>query len=158
MKSLFYQNIQNNKYRGYISEYQLLKEIKAHNVLLERVQLYHEFVTNLCFYLYETYLGSEYMTSPKDIEGHFNWGFNKVVNEFKEEGIDFSSNNYVKDYFKEYFTYNLYGNSTKTVDAVLEMWTHVFTLRPEKSKNEFEVLLDIYERFDTTFGNKKINS
>jgi len=158
MKSLFYQNIQNNKYRGYISEYQLLKEIKAHNVLLERVQLYHEFIVNLTTYLYSTYLGSDYITSQTDIEGHFNWAFNKVVSEFQEEGIDFSKNTYIKEYFEAYFKVELYTrNSPEELDRILKDWNQIFTLRPEKAQKEFEMLLELYERFDTTFGNKKIS-
>jgi hypothetical protein len=143
MKSLFYQNIQDNK---------LLKEIKAHNVLLERVQLYHEFIVNLTYYLYDTYLGAESIVTSQDMEGHFNWGYNKVIKEFKEEGIDFSTNADVKEFFAKYFVANLYNGSPANVDSVLTQWKEIFTLRPEKSETEFQLLLEIYERFDTTFG------
>lgn len=158
MKSLFYQNIQNNKYRGYISEYQLLKEIKAHNVLLERVQLYHEFVTNLVYYIYNTYLGADYISTTKDIEGHFDWAYNKVMREFKQEGIDFSTNSNLKEYFMDYFDTMLYSNSNAIddLDGILKSWNEVFTLRPEKEKAEFELLLELYEKFDITFNHKKV--
>lgn len=157
MKSLFYQNIQNDRYRGYISEYQLLKEIRAHNVLLERVQLYHEFVTNLVYYIYNTYLGADYISTSEDIEGHFNWAYTKVIDEFKEEGIDFSNNSYIKDYFIVYFTTMLYNNAKPLeIETILKSWNQVFTLRPEKDKMEFELLLELYERFDTTFNHKKL--
>ncbi len=154
MKSLFHQNIQDNKYRGYISEYQMLKEIKAHNVLLERVQLYHDFIYNLTTYLYNTYLGREYLSKSKDIEGHFNWGYNKVIAEFKEEGIDFSYNTYLKEYFITYFNTELYNKEPDELSKLLEFWEEVFTFRSDKNTNEFQLLLTVYERFDVTFNNK----
>lgn len=156
MKSMFYENIHNGKYKGYISEYQLLKEIKANNVILERLHLYEDFIVNLVQYIQSTYLGDEYINKPEDIEGHFNWGFDKVVSEFEEEDINFRDNQELKSYFFDYFLKEFYHSgkeiSTKTM---IKHWNKLFMLSTNKDTIEFKTLLTLYQIFDNSF-NKKV--
>jgi len=153
MKNLLYENIHN---KGYISEYQLLKEIKANNVILERLYLYEDFTINLIYYIQTSYLGKEYIYKTEDIEGHFNWAFNKVLNEFNEENISFENNNELKTYFFNYFVKELYFSDKEvSLRSMLKYWNKFFQLSKNKNANDFKNLLVLYQIFDESFNFKK---
>jgi hypothetical protein len=149
MKSILYETIHS---KGYISEYQLLKEIKANNVILERLHLYEDFIVNLIHYIQTTYLGKEYIYKKEDINGHFNWAFNKVVEEFEEEGISFRANNELKTYLFDYFSKELYFNDKElSIKLMLKHWNKLFKLSADKDVVEFKTLLSVYQIFDNSF-------
>jgi hypothetical protein len=149
MKSILYETIHS---KGYISEYQLLKEIKANNVILERLHLYEDFIVNLIYYIQTTYLGKEYIHKKEDIDGHFNWAFNKVVEEFEEERISFRENNELKTYLFDYFSKELYFNDKElSTKSMLKHWNKLFKLSADKDVVEFKTLLSVYQIFDNSF-------
>jgi hypothetical protein len=138
-----------------LKELQLVRRFKAHNVIKERVELYRDFITNLLYYIDDTYLGTEYIKNDYDIEGHFNWAYNKVLIEFLDQDIDFTTNENLREYLFRYFK-NEYYDSQKKFSFHKRFWDEVFEVnKKDKKKSVFELLLEVYEIFDESLGNKK---
>lgn len=138
------------------NEYEIMKELKANNMIKERVELYRDFVVNLICYAHTTYFGKEYLHKEEDIKGHFNWAFNKVVAEFEIEGIIFKNTDKLRDYFYEYFTLQFYNlDPLPTIKSYMSFWDDIFNVYPKKQKSIMKVLADLYKIFDQCLEPKK---
>lgn len=138
------------------NEIELMKELKANNVIKERLELYRDFIVNLICYAHTTYFGREFLKKDDDIKGHFNWAFNKVLGEFKQEGIIFGNTNELHEYFLEYFTQQFYNfEEIPPIKQYISFWNDIFNVHPKKQKNVMKVLVDLYQIFDNSLENKK---
>ena len=143
-----------------IKEYEILKKFKSHNILKERVELYKDFSINLLYMIYDTYLGIEYINTKKNAIGHYNWCFGKVLEQFDEQEIDFYGNDELYEYFLEYYIDQFYSlKNQPTINYHKKTWTEIFNhKKTNKSKSEFEVLVELYLIFDVSldFKNKEV--
>ena len=133
-----------------IKEYQILKKFKSHNILNERLDLYKDFTINLLYKIIDTYLGIEYINSIEHAKGHYNWCFGKVLEEFHEQEIDFYNNEELYDYFFDFYLDHFYRlEKQPTLNNLKIFWTNIFNHKKlNKTKNEFEALIELYEIFD----------
>jgi hypothetical protein len=150
-----------NKYYNlmqYVSEnlktHEILKEYKNNNINKNRLQLYRDFIINLCYYIGDTYLGQEIIKTNKHKKDHFRWSFSKVCNEFKEEGLDFSNDDELFDYFFEYFNSTLYENEMYEIEFLIEYWEDTLELSYDKSKADLEGMFEVYVIFDRILNTK----
>ena len=60
---------------------------KANDIKFDRCNLYYDFIKSLNKVIVDTYLGSEYISTEREVKEHYLWCFNKVVSNFKEEQI-----------------------------------------------------------------------
>ena len=67
------------------------KHIKDNNIILERIDLYISFIRSLYIKVIDTYLGDDVINSEIRKEEHFNWCWNNVVKDYRNEGFDFSN-------------------------------------------------------------------
>jgi len=139
-----------------LREYEVVKKIKSHNILKERVDLYKDFAINLLYKIYETYLGNKYIKSKHDINGHYNWCFGKVLEEFDEQGIDFYGNDSLYNYFLAYYIDQFYKREKQyTINHHKKMWSSIFNYKKQnKIKEEFELLVELYQIFDKSLIKK----
>ncbi|MFW5847587.1 MAG: hypothetical protein ACOCVF_01530 [bacterium] len=139
-----------------LKEYELMKKMKSHNIIRERVELYKDFTINLINYIYDTYLGNEYINKEDDIRGHFDWCYNKVLDEFLEEEINFHENNDLYYYFYQYFYTQFYEiDKEKPLENYIEFWENIFNIQKKnKNKRVFDILLELYEIFDISINYK----
>lgn len=148
----YYQLIQ------YVSEnlksHEIVKEYKNNNINKYRLQTYRDFIINLCYYIGDTYLGQEVIKTNKNKRDHFRWAFNKVSNEFKEEGLDFSNNSELFDYFFEYFNATLYENDMYDIQFLIEYWEETLEYSFDKTKSDLEGMVEVYVIFDKILNNK----
>ena len=79
-----------------------MSSTKKYIILKDRVELYKDFSLNLLYYIYNYYIDKESLSEDADIYNHYSWCFKKVCDEFLEEGIDFSKNKELKEYFYAY--------------------------------------------------------
>jgi hypothetical protein len=156
--------MKNNKVRidtvykdnGSYNEMQLMKELKANNISRERLELYRDFVVNLICYAHTTYFGREFLKKEEDVKGHYGWAFNKVLAEFKQEGIIFQNTEELFEYFYEYFTQQFYSfDELPAIKDYLAFWNDIFHVYPKKEKKVMKVLIDLYQIFDNSLENKK---
>ena len=141
-----------------LNEYDIVRKFKSHNVIKERVELYKDFTINLLHYIYDTYLGSEFIKTETDQRGHFAWAYGKVLDEFNSQNISFYGNDELFDYFFLYFKDQFYDmNELQPINYYIRFWKSIFNLNKNKVR-KIEALLEIYEIFDITLETKKIGS
>ena len=113
------------------------KQIKDHNIVVERI---------------DTYLGDDVINSELIKEEHFNWCWNAVITDFREEGFDFSNNEDLYDWFKTYFLVSFYLEDKKDLKGIiLESFEEAFDFNADKSQSDMDLLTELYEIFDKSF-------
>ena len=129
---------------------------RAHNIIREKSELYYDFLSSILNLIDETYLGSDVLVSDDDIINHYYWCFNKTLNNFDQEGINFinKTNQY------EYLWVLLYRGYYKSVNEEKYMilskyFKELFTFNKVKSPIELESFIEIYKIFDQNL--KKTN-
>ena len=124
-------------------------------IIKDRVEIYKDFTLNLLYYIHDFYLDKETLNLDDDIYNHYSYCFNKVCDEFKEEGLDFSSNKELKDYFYGYYYQQLYksaGNNISSLKTYEDFWKTIFDFDKHKNKNIVNVLIEIYHIFDESIN------
>ena len=139
-----------------LNEIELMKELKANNINKERLELYRDFIINLICYAHTTYFGPKYLKTENDVRGHFDWAFNKVLVEFRMEGIKFANVDELNEYFYEYFNQQFYSyDDLPEIKDYISFWNDIFNIQPKKNKNVMKVLIDLYQVFDAALDSKK---
>jgi len=132
---------------------------RANNVKYERCNLYHDFIMSLNSVINNTYLGSDYIISEKEIIQHYSWCIDKVINDFKKENIIFNDITKVKEYF--YFFYYELFYKPEDKKNVLERLNNLgelsFNYHRLKSRSDIDVLIELYKLLDKSL-NKKVKT
>ncbi len=136
------------------------KQTKKHIIIFDRVELYRDFIINLIEYIFYYYIDDGSFNN-NDIDMFYDWCFNKVCDEFKEEGIDFSDNIGLKKYFKEYFYKNYFyadWEIKKDKKFYIMFWKKVFNPDNIESNKLLNAFVELYNVFDKTINDKKITT
>ncbi len=139
-----------------VSEKALLMRFKKENIVLERIDLYLEFLNKLSFYLNSTYFGKEDIKTTEDIIGHFNWGFNKVSDEINLyiKNFNVKNNNSIRTALFTYYLTNIYENDNWIYEEE-SITTHFFNIimsnKENKTHYELDIMIDLYKCFDESF-------
>lgn len=129
----------------------------ANNVKFDRVTLYLDFILSFLHISFDTYLGDDIMTQEDQIN-HFNWCWDKNLENFKIENIHFKDNLELRNYFKEFMVeiyYNLDGKdgNNNVNDNIISLWKHIFNYKGVKSRADVDSFIDIYNIFDKSLKN-----
>jgi hypothetical protein len=132
---------------------------KSNYVQNENVVLYSDFSTTLIQLIFDTYLGDD-LTSEEERPNHFDWCWDKVINNFSNEGIEFKSTKELKDYYYDFLDIAYYQNpdkeeDTKINEGILRYWSEIFDITSVKTKAEVDVFLEIYQLFTESLFDKK---
>lgn len=128
---------------------------KKYSIVKDRVEIYRDFSINLLYYIHKYYLDKETLSNDEDIWNHFKWCFKKVCDEFLEEGLDFTNNKELKDYYFAYYYHQLYrANATQdtTLPHFEKFWKNVFEVDKQKNKNIINILIEIYNIYDKSIN------
>lgn len=123
----------------------------SNNIKYEKCELYNDFVQSLLLLAFSTYLGDEYMTIQDQIK-HFRWCWNKVVENFKEEGIYFK-NPRLYNYFLEFMLEVFYMNEGKEHEtynhiSILKIWENIFNYERQKTQADIDTMIEVYNIFE----------
>ena len=115
----------------------------------DRINLYKDFTLSLMGLILTTYMGDE-ITNQKQRKEHFNWCWNKNIDNFKKEGIDLS-NKKLYEYFINFSEDIFYSVNDKS-DPQLEehislLWEILFDYNKEKTEPDLDILLKLYKLF-----------
>ena len=129
----------------------------TNNVKYDRVNLYLDFVLSLLHLSFDTYMGDDITDYELRVK-HFDWCWNKNINNFKEEGIIFQDNDELKSYFSEFMLeifYNLDGkdNNPHVYYNIINLWVHIFNYNGTKSRADIDSFIEIYNIFDKSLKN-----
>ena len=129
-----------------INENQIEVWLKANNIIPEYSELLYDFVMSLYTLVEITYLGDDVVSDVDDKQGHFNWCFNKVIDDFEKEGIVFSPKGQHYDYFWSFFKDAFYYEETReTVENIEIFFKNLFNLKGKKTKSELDMYTDLYK-------------
>ena len=134
---------------------------KKYVIIRDRVEIYKDFTLNLLYYIVDYYLDDKTLSDDVDIKNHFNFCFNKVCDEFNKEGIDFSKNEVLREYFYQFYYLQFYkinkdSNSQDiTITHFIKFWKNVFNFEKQKNQTILSTLIEIYTVFDTSMNKEK---
>ena len=128
-----------------------ISTLKKYTIIFERAKIYKDFVLNLLLYIDKYYLDKETLNKDTDINNHFKFCFNKVVNDFKNENIDFSKNYDLFEYFKSYFYLSYYKTKEINIEKIKKFWHKIFDITNQREKKYINILVESYAIFEKSF-------
>lgn len=133
----------------------------SHFIMFEKCELYKDFVLSLTDLIFTTYMGDK-ITNNDDRTNHFSWCWNQTVNNFELEGIYFSDNDDLYDYFIHFMFEIFYSVENKTdnnnIDInVIKLWKYIFNYRIIKTRSDVDTFIEVYNMFDESLVNGKKN-
>ena len=123
----------------------------ANKIKHDRCTIYKDFVMSLLLLVFETYLGDE-ITNPEQQMKHFNWCWDKNLENFKFEGLEFKYNKTLNVYFREFIMDTFYlkpkDNYADLINRILSAWEVMFDYDAPKSKSDVDGFIDLYKLFE----------
>lgn len=127
------------------------------DINFQKCELFNDFVKSLLLKIFETYMGDD-VTQPEEQLNHFNWCWNKTLEEFKVEGILFENAN-LYNYFLEFSFEVFYSNKEKTKKGfeigILNIWNDLFNYSKIKTNSDVDALVEIYSLMETSLKTNK---
>lgn len=128
----------------------------AEDIIIEKCELYMNFVETLCGYIHDTYLGQEHIKTIEDIEGHIKWCYNKTRREFFTYGFHFTFDDDLYKYFKELLIICYYSTNKvdkfKTLVSEVNYWKNILDFSGQKSESDLEDMVYLYHLFDNSLN------
>ena len=129
----------------------------VNNIIYERSELYRDFCVSLVILINETYFGdkdgkfeSEIQMTDEDNLNHFDWCWNKTIENFKKENIKFLQEGNHKIYFKSFIGDVFYNQKDQTVKkSVSKFLDDLFSRDKGFSKSDLDLLTEIYKLMDS---------
>jgi hypothetical protein len=126
----------------------------ANNITPELTELFRDFCFSFLILLKETYLGDDFLENKETRVGmtdqqkkeHFKWCWNKTIENFNKESIDFKFNESDSEFFESFFFEVFYNQPDQKVkDTINEFFTQLFDNVGKKTKSDIEIFTDIYK-------------
>jgi len=128
---------------------------KVNNIIPEKMDLYYDFSFSLYYLVLDTYLGddkhgeTQIVLSEEDNLKHFEWCWNKTIENFKKEEISFNKKGDHYDYFLSFFTdifYNQKENKIKS--SIGTFFNDLFDRKKPFTKSDLDMISSIYKSLD----------
>jgi hypothetical protein len=123
----------------------------VHNMNYERIELYGDIFKSLNYIIIDTYMGEEtnetkISLSQEDKESHFEWCWNKMIEDFKKENIIIKHGGEHKEYFRSFFFDTFYNQSERNIkDSIPNFLVEVFDVEKPFSKSDLDILTELYK-------------
>ena len=153
--------MENSEFMNYIANPLTLDQMnllyKANDIKFDRCNLYYDFIKSLNRVIVDTYLGSEYITTDREIKEHYLWCFNNIVSNLKEENIIFDDVDRLKEYFFFFYDELFYKDSDKVLDKLDNLAEFSFDFYRIKSRSDIDIMIELYKLFEKSlyFKTKK---
>lgn len=130
--------------------------LDANNIIYEKLELFSDFSQSLYQLINSTYLGESNLPNDTKISlseddklNHFNWCWNKTLNNFHKEGIKFSDKGDHYDYYKSFFFDIFYNQSEEHVrESVGLFFDDLFDVDKDFTKSDLDMISAIYKYLD----------
>jgi hypothetical protein len=123
----------------------------VHNMNYEKIELYGDMFKSLNYVIIDTYMGDEtnetrISLSNEDKELHFEWCWNKTLEDFRKENIIIKHGGEHKEYFKSFFLDTFYNQSEKNVkESIPNFLFEVFDVEKPFTKSDLDILTELYK-------------
>lgn len=129
---------------------------KSNNIIPEKLELYSDFSHSLNLLIIETYLGEQPQSnetkitlSEEDNTKHFEWCWDKQIENFKKEGIVFDNRGEHFDYFKSFFDEIFYNQKEDKIRKSIEgFFNDLFDMKKPFTKSDLDMISTIYKMLD----------
>lgn len=135
--------------------------VESNNICFLKLELYETFVKSLVNLISQTYLGeSEFNetninVTEQDINNHFDWCWDKTVENFKKEKIFFENDGEHKKFIREFIFETFYLQKNKDVKSSLDkFFNEIFDIETSMTKSDLDLLTTIYKLMEK---NVKVN-
>ena len=122
-----------------------------HNMTYEKIELYGDFFKSLNQIIMDTYLGdsnseTKILLSLEDNLSHFQWCWNKTIENFRKENINVKSDGDHKDYFQSFFMDTFYNqNESNLKKSITKFLNEIFEVGMTYSKSDLDLLTELYK-------------
>tara|TARA_R110000787_G_scaffold60171_3_gene136356 strand:+ start:1259 stop:1735 length:477 start_codon:yes stop_codon:yes gene_type:complete len=124
--------------------------VKVNNINVEKSELFCDYLDSLYGVILDTYLGEDIIKSETEKKGHFNWCWDKTINNFKKENIVFRKEGKHYVYLWNFFDESFYQhtNNEEHIRKLRSFLGALFTLYINKTKSELDMFGEIYKILD----------
>jgi len=144
---------------NYISKPLLPEEVDlwftSNNIIPEKLELYSDFTHSLNNLIFNTYLGESSINETKitlsesDDRNHFEWCWNRTIDNFSKESIGFDKDGEHFDYFESFFGETFYNQKdTKVKSSIGVFFTDLFNNDKTFTKSDLDMITTIYKLLD----------
>lgn len=125
----------------------------VHNMLYEKIELYGDIFKTLNYIIKDTYMGdnnsfteTKISLSEEDKLAHFQWCWNKTVENFKKENILIDDEGSHKDYFESFYMETFYNQSETSVkESIPNFLEELFDISKPFTKSDLDMLTEMYK-------------
>jgi hypothetical protein len=151
--------MEDNNFLNYLTK-QITKEdldlwLKMNNIIPEKMELYYDFCASLQLKITSTYLGDtkDYETkiemTKEDKDKHFEWCWNKTIEDFEKENIIVEKTGSHFDYFKEFYNDLFYSQENeKLKNSIDTFFRDIFDIQKTFTQSDLDIVLTIYKSLD----------
>jgi hypothetical protein len=144
---------------NYISKPLLREDVdvwfRSNNIIPEKLELYSDFTHSLNNLIFNTYLGESEVNETKiiltedDDRNHFEWCWNKTIENFDKENIKFDKKGEHFDYFESFFGETFYNQKDNKVKSSIGFFfTDLFNNEKLFTKSDLDMITTIYKLLD----------
>jgi hypothetical protein len=128
----------------------------VNNIIVEKFELFFDFTIGLVDLIQNTYLGSfdektetTIFLSEEEKNKHFEWCWNKTIENFKKEKIEFNLIGEHKEYFYDFFSEAFYSQKNEVVrDSIYKFYDNIFNINLQYTKSDLDMLTELYKKLD----------
>jgi hypothetical protein len=130
---------------------ELIIWFNVHNMTYEKIDLCGDFFKSLNQIIMDTSLGdstseTKISLSYDDNLSHFEWCWNKVIENFKRENIIIKSDGEHKDYFQSFFMDTFYNQTESSLKkSISKFLNEIFDVGITYSKSDLDLLTELYK-------------
>lgn len=122
---------------------------RTYNISREKLNLFHDFLVSLYELIDNTYMGSDIMIDEEDQKSHFNWCWDKIINDFSNERIYFKPRGNYHEYFWNFFLEAYYFTKIENKEVrILEYLYKLFDFNYIKTRSEMDMVTEMYKLLD----------
>ena len=129
---------------------------RGNNIIPEKLELFSDFSHSLNILIVDTYLGeppksneTKITISEDDNQRHFEWCWNKIVDNFKKEELIFDYKGEHFDYFKSFFDEIFYNQKDEKIrKSIGNFFSDLFDTKKPFTKSDIDMISSIYKMLD----------
>lgn len=129
---------------------------RSNNIIPEKLVLYYDFTRSLNMLIVKTYLGetdnaieTKITLSDEDKGNHFIWCWNRTLENFKKESINFYPEGDHLEYFKSFFDDTFYNQKNEEIrNAINDFFTDLFDTKKPFTKSDLDMISSLYKVLD----------
>lgn len=160
-KTIFiYMGSSPNKFVDYfakpLTQEQLSYLNKLHEVSIEKCEVFRDFAISLQVTIYDTFLGDDVINTDDKLQGHFNWCWTKILDDFSMEDLFFAEKGEHYYYFLNFFTdtfYNVEYKDQLDMNTAEDYWFNIMRIDGLKTKSQYDVFIQTYKILNEYFLN-----